>query len=77
MAERVFAGILTVLFAGFFYFAAIDILHVVEDGHYGEIFLLLFCVIACVGWIGFLAALSLAGGAAAFQAHAEWRPIEE
>lgn len=57
MATRIFAGILIVLFACFLYIASSDIVHQIEDRQFGGVFLLLFCVIACVGWIAFLAAL--------------------
>jgi hypothetical protein len=57
MAERTLAAILMGLFACFLYISVSDIVQVVEHGRFGDIFMLLFCVIACVGWIGFLAAL--------------------
>ena len=77
MAERALAAVLVAVFACFLYSASMDMLRLIEDRQFGEIFLLLFCVIACVGWIGFLASLALSGGAAAFRTHTGWRPVEE
>jgi hypothetical protein len=57
MAQRISAAVLIVLFACFLYISVSDIVQVLERGRFGDILLLLFCVIACVGWIGFLAAL--------------------
>jgi hypothetical protein len=57
MAQRIVAAILMALFACVLYLSVSDIAQVVERGHFGDIFMLLFCVITCVGWIGFLAAL--------------------
>ena len=57
MAARIFAGVLIILFACFLYIASSDIVHRIEDRQLGSVFLLLFCVIACVAWIAFLAAL--------------------
>jgi hypothetical protein len=58
MAERIPAAVLIVLFAWFLYISVSDIVGLVGAGRFGDIFILLFCVVACVGWIGFLAALS-------------------
>jgi hypothetical protein len=59
MAVRIFAAVLVVLFGYFLYLASGDVLRLVEDRRFGDVFLLLFCVIVCVGWIGFLATLVL------------------
>jgi len=57
MAERIFAVILIGLFAWFFYIASSDILQVVEARRFGDLPLLIFCAVVCVGWIVFLAGL--------------------
>jgi hypothetical protein len=57
MAGRALAAILIVLFACFLFIALSDILKIVESGSFGGVPLLLFSVVVCVGWIGFLAPL--------------------
>ena len=61
MAERWFAAVLILLFGLFFYIAAGDLVRLIEKGALGDTFLLLFCVIASLSWIVFLAALFLRG----------------
>jgi hypothetical protein len=80
MAERIFAAVLLVAFACFLYIAASDILHLVDLRQFGGVFMLLFCVIVCVGWIGFLAALALAGQAGttpSLRGYRQWRAAIE
>jgi len=55
MAERIFAVVLIVLFAWFFYIASSNILQVVEARRFGDLPLLIFCAVVCAGWIVFLA----------------------
>jgi hypothetical protein len=79
MAERVFTAVLLGLFACFLYFAGSDIVRLLEQGAFGGVFLLLDCVILCIGWIAFLGALVLArtrADAESFQTH-EWQPVSE
>jgi hypothetical protein len=64
MAERNFAAVLILLFGCFLYVAFSDIVHLVEAHMAEDIFLLVYCVIVCLGWIAFLAALFLESRAA-------------
>jgi hypothetical protein len=57
MAERIPAAVLIALFAWFLYISVSDSVGLVEAGRFGDVFMLLFCAVACAGWIGFLAAL--------------------
>ena len=57
MAERIFAVILMAVFAWFLFIASRDILQLVESQRVGDLPLLLYCAVLCVGWIGFLACL--------------------
>ena len=78
MDERILAGALIALFAWFLYIASSDIMQLVEKGLFGGVSLLLFCVIACVGWLAFLGALTLAPrDAASSRGYAEWHPTSE
>jgi len=78
MGERILAGVLTALFAWFLYIAASDIVHLAEQSLFGGVSLLLFCVIACVGWIAFLGAVALAPrDASPSRGYAEWHPSTE
>ena len=80
MAERILAAILTALFACLLYIASSSLAHVAERGLVGEASLLVFCVIACTGWIAFLGAVVLAPShrdAASLRGYAEWRPTSE
>jgi hypothetical protein len=60
MVERVPAAVLIVPFACFLYIASMDILDLVEDRHFGDILLLLYCVLTCASWIAFLDKVLLA-----------------
>jgi hypothetical protein len=78
MDERILGGALIALFAWFLYIASSDIVHLLEQRLFGGVSLLLFCVIACVGWLAFLGALTFAPrDAASSRRHTEWHPASE
>jgi hypothetical protein len=55
--ERTCAAILMALFACFLLIALFDLLELFEAGRFGDTPLMLFCIVVCAGWIGFLANL--------------------
>jgi|HubBroStandDraft_6_1064221.scaffolds.fasta_scaffold204460_1 hypothetical protein len=61
MAERSIAAILILLFGCLLYVALGNIVHLAETRTAGDVLVLLYCVIFCLGWIVFLAVLFLAG----------------
>ena len=77
MDQRILAAVMIAVLGCFLYVSSINLVHVVADREFGAAALLLFCVIACVGWIVFLAALALAeapGRAPLFRKFPRWRP---
>jgi hypothetical protein len=84
MTERAFAAVLFILFGCLLYIAASAVAHLVESrAAFGDVFMLLFCIIACVGWMTFLAGLCLVRPQQGPQARPLWKeragyvPIEE
>ena len=73
MAERSFAAVLFLLFSCFLYIAASDILHLIAAHDFASTFILLFCVVASLGWMIFLAALALAGATGELAGRPAWK----
>jgi hypothetical protein len=66
MAGRVSALVLSVLFAWFLFIALSDFAQLTQSGRlgFGDSVLLLFCIVVCVGFIGFFLRLFWATGRA-------------
>lgn len=57
MAGRIIAAILIVVFAWFLFIATKDIPQLVGSSRLGDVTVLLFCAVVCLGGIGFFALL--------------------